>query len=100
MNRFVSVCLLIALAMMVGSCTQSSNAVEDNQPSAAVSTEDMDPGQIPIEPAAKDDKPGAEIILETNGFATNEIYIANYFGNKQYLKDTVQVTGNRAISKM
>jgi thiol-disulfide isomerase/thioredoxin len=99
MNKFLSFCLILGLSMMLLSCSQSSGTVENDKPVVTEIGEDTDWKKIPMDPKALDDKPGVEIVLETNGFSTGEMYIANYFGDKQYIKDTFQVAGNKAIIK-
>lgn len=97
MNKFLSFCLMIGLGWMVLSCNQSAGTVEENKPVVTEAGEEVDWRNMPIDPAALDDEAGVEIVLETNGFAADEIYIANYFGAKQYIKDTIKVKGNKAI---
>lgn len=101
MNKFLSFCLVLSLTLVMWSCSQSSDTVQESK--AAVTQvadgEEVDWQNIPIDPKAKDDKPGVEIVLKTNGFNTGEMYLANYFGAKQYIKDTFQVKGNKVVIK-
>lgn len=99
MNKFLSFCLILGLSMMVLSCNQNSGTIEKEKPVVTNTLEGKDWKSVPMDPKALDDKPGAEIVLETNGFATDTMYIANYFGGKQYLNDTVVVKGNKAVFK-
>ncbi len=99
MNKFLSFFVMLALGMMVLSCSQSSNTVEDEKPVVSDAGGEIDLNNIPMDPKALDDKAGVEIVLEANGFPSNQILIANYFGSQQYIKDTIQVKGNKAIIK-
>ena len=103
MNKFFSVLVFLSLGILALSCNQNTTpaASETEKPTTLTNVEDadFDLASIPMDPKALDNESGLEITLETNGFAADEIYIAHYYGSKQYINDTVQVRGNKAVFK-
>jgi peroxiredoxin len=80
--------LILVFSLLLLACNPSADAGEEQN---VQEKKDLKTGSI------YDDEPGHEIVLKTNGFASDTLFLAHYYGEKPFLDDTVLVEGNKAV---